>query len=121
MSASSLTVSVSVPPNARTLRAMVPCFCCLTCLPPARLAGFLLPCAQKVTITRAPPARSPSSSPSTSEVAGRLVLAVEEGPEREQRRKSAVAGSDDDMVVVVMCRTVRGCVRPVQRSILYVW
>ena len=26
MSASSLTVSVSVPPNARTLRAMLPCF-----------------------------------------------------------------------------------------------
>ena len=29
MSASSLKVSVCVPPNQRTLRAMVPCFCCL--------------------------------------------------------------------------------------------
>ena len=29
MGASSLKVSVSVPPNARTLRAMLPCFCCL--------------------------------------------------------------------------------------------
>ena len=41
MSASSLTVSVSVPPNARTLRAMVPCFCCL----PAACALGLLPSA----------------------------------------------------------------------------
>ena len=39
MSASSLTVSVSVPPNARTLRAMVPCFCCLLA---ARALGWLM-------------------------------------------------------------------------------
>ena len=49
-----------------------------------------------------------------------MVLVAEEGAERERRRKSAVARSDDDMVDVVMCSAVRGCVRPVQRSIMYV-
>ena len=41
MGASSLKVSVSVPPNARTLRAMLPCFCCLH----AACARGLLPSA----------------------------------------------------------------------------
>ena len=39
MSASSLQVSVSVPPNERTLRAMVPCFWCLLA---ARALGSLM-------------------------------------------------------------------------------
>ena len=38
MSAWSLNVSVSVPPNTRTLRAMLPCFCCLHA---ARARGLL--------------------------------------------------------------------------------
>ena len=38
MSAASLKVSVSVPPNSRTLRAMLPCFCCLHA---ARARGLL--------------------------------------------------------------------------------
>ena len=49
-----------------------------------------------------------------------MVLVDKEGPERERRRQSAMAGSEDDMVVVAMCMTVRGCVRPVQRSVMYV-
>ena len=39
MSASSLKASVSVPPNQRTLRAMVLCLCCLLA---ARVLGLLI-------------------------------------------------------------------------------
>ena len=40
MSAWSLKVSVSVPPNPFTLRALVPCFCCLLA---ACALGWLIP------------------------------------------------------------------------------
>ena len=89
-------------------------------MPPARVACCPLPFAEKVTIIRAPPARPSSCSQMLSERAVRVHVAAEEDPERERRRQSAVARSDDDMVDVVVCRTVRGRARPVQRSIVYV-
>ena len=63
-----------------------------------------------VGISRAPLTRLSLCSQTTSEVAGRLVLAAKEGPERERRHRSASVRAGCDIVDLVVCRTVREAV-----------
>ncbi len=97
MLASSLKVRLSKPPNSSTLRALV---CSCACLR-AALARGLLPSAssKKVTIRRAPPARSSPRSQTQSEPAVHFYLGDKVDPNRERRHQSAVARSCGDMVI----------------------
>jgi hypothetical protein len=110
--APSLKVSRSMPHNSRTLRTLM-CGCACH---HAFLARGLLLCAagappfSGVGISRAPLTRLSLCSQTTSEVAGRLVLAAKEGPERERRHRSASVRAGCDIVDLVVCRTVREAV-----------
>ena len=110
--APSLKVSRSMPHNSHTLRTLM-CGCACH---HAFLARGLLLCAagappfSGVGISRAPLTRLSLCSQTTSEVAGRLVLAAKEGPERERRHRSASVRAGCDIVDLVVCRTVREAV-----------
>ena len=71
-------------------------------LPPPHLACCSLPLHEKMSTSRAPPGRSPPSSPNTFEALERFVLADKEGPAQERRHQSVSVSTCSDVVVMCM-------------------